>query len=154
MSDYQAQDRFLVSATELAEAIHTSVNRMRAVKTQVESFMKNTREHDRGEDIETAGKELVEKITEWESELIQPKTSGTQDIINYENQLNAQVLALYGSVNGAEPPVTKGAEQRLRDLQSEWSTHKAALDELMTQVAAFNTLIKESNIDPVVIPKK
>ncbi len=154
MSEYQEQERFLAAASEMAEDIQTSVIRMRAVKTQIESFIENAKDVDSGEDIEKAGQELVEKIEEWESELIQPKQKTFQDIINFENQLANQVLALIASVDGAEPPVTKGAQERLNDLESEWATHRTTRDGLLTDVAAFNKLIRESNIDAVIVPKK
>lgn len=155
MEDYQSQERFLASATEMAEESQQSVNRLREIRDQVEALVERTKDHGRGEDIETAGTELAEKITEWEENLIQPKQKTFQDVINFENKLISQVTALIGSVDGSEPPVTRGAEQRLSDLKSEWLGHRSAMEALLAgEVAAFNTLIRESEIQPVILPSK
>lgn len=154
MEDYQEQERFLTSVAGVAEGIHTSVNRLRAIKAQVEALMGRTKEHAQGEAIETAGKALVEKIDEWETQLIQPKQKTFQDVINFENQLGNQVMALIESVDGTEPPVTRGARERLSDLETQWSGHRTAMETLLAEdVASFNTLVKAS-VDPVIIPEK
>ncbi len=154
MEDYQEQERFLASVAGVAEEIHTSVNRLRAIKAQVEALMERTKEHAQGEAIETAGKSLVEKIDEWETQLIQPKQKTFQDVINFENQLGNQVMALIESVDGTEPPVTRGARERLNDLETQWSGHRTAMETLLAEdVASFNTLVKAS-VDPVIIPEK
>lgn len=155
MADYQAQERFLAAAAQMAEEIQTSVLRMRDVKDQVEDYVKRTRENARGEDIEKAGKDLVGRIDVWQEHLIQPKQKTFQDVINFENKLIAQVLALIGSVDGAEPPVTRGARERLADLEAVWSGHRSTMESLLTEeVAAFNRLIEEAEIDPVIVPTR
>jgi photosystem II stability/assembly factor-like uncharacterized protein len=154
MEDYQEQEQFLAKVFGLAEQIHTSVNRLRAVKAQVEGLMERTKDHAQGEAIETSGKALVEKIDAWETQLIQPKQKTFQDIINFENQLGNQVLALIESVDGTEPPITLGARERAADLEAQWSGHRAAMETLLTEdVASFNTLVK-TNVDPVIVPEK
>ena len=154
MEDYQEQEQFLTSVAGMAEEIHTSVNRLRAIKAQVEALMERTKKMSQGEAISTAGKSLVEKIDEWETQLIQPKQKTFQDIINFENQLGNQVLALIESVDGTEPPVTGGARERLSDLQSQWAGHRTAMENLLAEdVTAFNTMVKAS-VDPVIIPEK
>ena len=155
MGDYQSQETFLASATEMAEAIQQSVNRLREIREQVETLVERTEDHAGHEDIKKAGDRLAEKIGEWEENLIQPKQETFQDVINFENKLISQVTALIGSVDGTEPPVTRGAEQRLSDLKSQWSDHRIAMEALLAgEVAAFNTLIRESEIQPVILPKK
>ncbi len=139
----------------MAEEIQQSVNRMREIRDQVEALVERTADHQRGEDIDKAGSELAEKIGEWEENLIQPKQKTFQDVINFENKLISQVTALIGSVDGAEPPVTRGAEERLSDLESQWSDHRRAMEVLLEgEVRRFNTLIRESKIQPVIVPNK
>ncbi|MFQ5744681.1 MAG: glycosyl hydrolase, partial [Acidobacteriota bacterium] len=153
LAQYQDQDRFLAAATELVEQIHQSVNRMRAVRDQVTALVERTKDHARAEEIRSAGDELVQKINDWEENQVQPRQQTFQDVINFTNKLNAQVLALMQSVNGTEPPVTQGARERLSDLQAEWADHRGTMDSLLANgVTAFNRLIEEIGIPPVIVP--
>ena len=70
------------------------------------------------------GDKLLERITSWEGKLIQPNQKTFQDVINFRNQLNAEFMHLKGFVDVAEPKVTDGAKERLRDLLAQWKTYE------------------------------
>ena len=75
-------------------------------------------------------------------------------MINFENQLNAQLLNLRGYIDVAEPKVTEGAKVRLQDLLKEWNTFKAEHDAIVnTEMAAYNDLFRSLEIPAIILKK-
>jgi formiminotetrahydrofolate cyclodeaminase len=101
--------------------------------------------------IAKQGKELNKKITDWIESVIQPDQKTFQDVINFPNKLNAQLLYIYGNINSSIPPITEGAKQRLSDLQDQWNERKKARQAIIdNDVAAFNAIFEENNIPAVI----
>jgi len=153
-AQYVEQDRLLAAAQALVSDLYESVNGMRSVGAQVDAVVESTAGHASADTIAAVAEGLSGKIEAWEDALIQPDQRTFQDVINFLNRLDAQILALIESVDGTEPPVTQGAKERLRDLTSEWTglarTRDAILDE---DLAAFERLLEELGIPHVVISR-
>jgi photosystem II stability/assembly factor-like uncharacterized protein len=153
-AQYAEQDRVLADAQALASGLYASVNAMRSVGSQVEAVVESTAEHASADTIAAAAEALTGKIEAWEDALVQPDQETFQDVINFLNRLDAQILALVESVDGTEPPVTEGAKERLRDLTSEWDGHARARDVILdVELAAFERLLEELGIPHVVISR-
>ena len=150
-AEYEEQERFLGSAVEAVEAMHSSANQLRGVRDQVNALIERTSDHEDADTIRTAGTHLTEGITEWEGELLQPKQKTFQDVINFENKLSAEFLSLIGSVDGTHPPVIQGARERLQDLLVEWRGHQTTMMGLLDELAAFNALIQQLGVPPIVL---
>tara|TARA_B100001059_G_C17566756_1_gene442905 strand:+ start:231 stop:455 length:225 start_codon:yes stop_codon:yes gene_type:complete len=56
------------------------------------------------------GTELTKRIHAWEENLIQEKQKTFQDVINFNNKLNAQMIRLKSYIDQADPKVTQGAK--------------------------------------------
>ena len=52
--------------------------------------------------------------------LIQAKQKTFQDVINFNNKLNAQLIQLKSYIDQANPKVTNGAKERFGDLMNDW----------------------------------
>jgi photosystem II stability/assembly factor-like uncharacterized protein len=154
---YREQQALLAGIRTAIDELNDSVLRARAVKEQVEEEVKRAGDlegNDEGaEAIEEAGKELTGALTAWEETVVQPKSETFQDIINFPNRLDAQVLFLFGAVDESGPPVTEGAKARWATLEAEWRERRAELQKILDeQVAAFNALVAEHRVPAVVIP--
>ena len=157
---YAEQMELLSKIHLLLDALDDGVLQARRVREQVEQ------EIARADDLEAAGanaegakaiteagKMLVEDLKAWEETVIQAKTTNFQDIINYPNRLNAQIVYLFSSIDGSGPPVSAGARARFDELRSQWGERKAALDELLgARVTDFNDLVREHQVPAVVVP--
>lgn len=152
-SDYRQQGQFVTQVQAAVAELYEAVRSMEKVSGQVEDVVERTEEHPMGDTIRVEGESLVEEIDAWEGELIQRDQKTFQDVINFTNKLDAQLLDLVGTVDGTEPPVTTGARARWTDLSSEWAGHREALGTLMEAVRAFNAWIIELGIDPIVLPQ-
>ena len=81
----------------------------------------------------TQGEALQDRLKAWEQALIQPQQKTFQDVINFNNKLNAEFMHLKGYVDGAQPEVTAGALERLNDLEVLWKSEKAVLNQLIAE---------------------
>lgn len=153
-SDYSERVRMIKEINTMIDDLYTYVIEMRSVNNQLKSWEKVLEEMDKVEDeslMETC-KALQKNITSIENQLIQPKQKTFQDVINFLNQLDANILYLRSMVDGGEPPVTKGEKDRLNDLQTQWEAHKSEIDKLMSEdLVAFNNSMKEAGI-PYIVP--
>ena len=63
--------------------------------------------------------------------MIQPNQKTFQDVINFNNKLNAELMHLKGYVDTDDPKVTQGAKDRYRDLNETWQNHKDELKKII-----------------------
>jgi hypothetical protein len=98
-------------------------------------------------------KEVLTAIDEVESELIQTKQKTFQDVINFPNKLDADLLHIYGAINEGEPPITEGQKQRAEDLLSVFSKVKAQVEGVMASTQALEKSMIDQKI-PILVPKK
>ena len=150
--DFEDQYTFLNEIEAIFIDVHKSVNRMYAVKNQITDLKPLIKSHD---DLIQLGDSLEVTIENWIENLVQPKQKTFQDIINFPNQLNAELLDLSGRSDGMYPRVTEGSKQRLADLRDQWGKHKDQLNKIIEiDLQAFNKLYQEKNIPAVILPEK
>ena len=154
-ADYEEQQRVLNNIESTVTEIHSSVNAMRSVKSQLKRYADLLKDNEQAEGLLKKGDSLTKRITKWEKNLIQPKQKTFQDVINFENQLNAQLMNLHGYVDVAEPKVTAGAKQRLQDLLTQWKVFKTEHDAIInSEMKEFNQLYTELGIPAIIMTEK
>ena len=152
-ADYTAQVRLLTEVEEAVRDIHLSVNRMRRVRGQVEALNTNLQGISGTETLRAKGTAIIDRITEWENTLIQPEQKTFQDVINFPNRLNAELMNLKSRVDGPVPVVTEGAQARLEELRQDWQTYRRVLDRIIDEdVAAYNALYRELDLPALLVP--
>lgn len=132
--------------------IHDALLRVRDIKEQVNAFV------DRAKDAPTA-KVIAEKgnAIAGTSDALDPrlstKAANGQDVINYRNGMNAQYAFLLGNIEGNDA-LTQPMRERFVELEKKWAALRAEIDRLEnTDVAAFNKLLQEAQIQGVIVPK-
>ena len=151
--NYNTQERILVSIEKSINSIHNSVNKMREVQDQLDQYSKSLKSDKKYEVLYKLGDEISTKLDLWERKLIQPDQKTFQDVINFNNQLNAQFMHLKGYVDGADPEVTSGAIQRHKDLNQIWNNIEKTLNEIInSDVREFNELYKTMDVPSLIIP--
>lgn len=152
-AEYQQQQEVLVKIENTVKEIHHSVKQMREVKKQIASLNQFLEKVDSAKTLIKSGEELIDKITRWEEQLIQPKQKTYQDVINFPNQLNAELLNLKKRVDTHDPRLTEGAKERLSDLIAKWSGQKAVMREIIDiDVDQFNKQYKKCDFPAVIVP--
>ena len=154
-SDFIEQQQLLNTIEDAIRDIHESVNSMRSAKSQLKSYNKLLKDHKETEALLEMSKTLIERIENWENNLIQPDQKTFQDVINFHNQLNAELLSLKGYIDTAEPKVTQGAKERLNDLMASWKSFKDERDAIInTEMKAYNELYESLNLPAIILDNK
>jgi hypothetical protein len=155
IADYTEQQTVLNSIETSVREIHIAVNAMRSAKSQLKQYGKLLKDNEAASALLKKGDSLKERITIWEENLIQPKQKTFQDVINFPNKLNAQLLHLRGYVAAVEPKLTAGAKERLEDLLKQWQGYKREHDLIVNQeMSAFNSLYKKLDIPAIILDEK
>ncbi|MBC2838499.1 glycosyl hydrolase [Robiginitalea sp. SC105] len=149
---YREQQAALAQIEGAIRDMHEAVNRLRSVKGQLESYAKLLSDREEAEPLLKMGDSLLQRITDWEEALIQPQQKTFQDVINYRNQLNAELMYLKDYVGGPVPELTAGARQRLRDLMAQWNTLARERDAIADEgMAAYNRRYRELDLPALIL---
>jgi photosystem II stability/assembly factor-like uncharacterized protein len=153
--DFIAQQEMLISIENTIRAMHASVNQMRSTKTQLDTYAKLLKDDESAASLIEKGEALTKRINNWEENLIQAKQKTFQDVINFNNKLNAQLIQLKGSIDQPDPKLTTGAKERFKDLMKDWEVYKNEHDAILkTEMTAYNILYKSLNIPALIIHKE
>jgi photosystem II stability/assembly factor-like uncharacterized protein len=151
-NDFDEQQKMLATIETTIKEMHESVNSMRSVKKQLNTYAKLLNTNDDAKTLLDKGKELIKRIDTWEQNLIQPKQKTFQDVINFNNKLNAQLLHLKGYIDAEDPKITQGAKDRLKDLLVDWNTYLNEKNSIVnTEMATYNKLYKELNLPAIIL---
>jgi hypothetical protein len=153
-SDWQEQQRYIGQMEDGLREMHQSVNKMRKVKTQVESHQELLKADPAAKELNQLGKELIREITGWEGNIIEPRSKNGQDVINWPNKMNSEFMNVRSSLDTHDPRVTQGVKDRAADLQTEWNALRRKLDQINAKLESYNAMYKEKNLPAVITGKK
>jgi len=152
---FEEQQSLLLTIEKTVKEMHEAVNAMRSAKTQIQGYEKLLKGQSEAQNFLDKGEQLTERIATWESHLIQPKQKTFQDVINFNNKLNSQLLNLASYIDQADPRVTQGAKERLRDLLKEWEVYQTEYKAIINEeMAAYNLAYKNLNLPAIIINKQ
>lgn len=150
--DFEEQQAMLATIENTVKEMHESVNKMRSAKSQLEHYAKLLKDNKAADSLLNTGKKLTKRITSWEENLIQPKQKTFQDVINFNNKLNAQLLFLKESLDAADPKVTKGSKLRLDDLLKDWNVYQDERDAIIDiEMKAYNAQYKALDLPALIL---
>lgn len=151
-SDWNEQQSMLMSIEGMIKEMHESVNTMRSAKSQLNTYQELLKENAEAKNLLDTAKALVAKIEKWENQLIQPKQKTFQDVINFQNKLNSQLMSLKSFIDVADPRVTAGAKDRFEDLKVEWDSYAKRKTQLIeVELKAFNTIYRGLNLPAIIL---
>ena len=151
-ADYAEQQTTLNQIENALKNIHEAVNQMRSAKRQLESYKNLLKDNEAANELIEKGDSLLKRIITWEEQLIQPNQKTFQDVINFHNQLNADFMHLKGFVDVAEPKVTEGAKERLKDLLKAWQTYEQEKNSIVrTEMEEYNTNFKALQLPAIIL---
>jgi hypothetical protein len=151
-SDYEEQQMMLEEIEEMIDDIHRSVNQMRSARGQLQGYKALLEDKEEADELKKLGDSLVARIDTWEANLIQPDQKTFQDVINYNNRLNAELMYLKGFIDNADPKVTQGAKSRLEDLKGDWEVYRKERDAIIeNEMEAYNSKYRELSIPAIIL---
>ncbi len=153
--DFVEQQKMLVTIENTIRDMHESVNQMRSTKTQLDTYAELLKDNENTTSLLEKGEVLSERINSWEENLIQAEQKTFQDVINFNNKLNAQLIQLKSFIDQADPKITNGAKERFNDLMKDWQVYKNERDAIInTEMNAYNALYKSLDIPALIINDK
>ena len=152
--DYLQQQTALDRIAALVKDVHQSVNRFQQVKSQLAGRLRLLKELNDTDQVVTVGQEAMKRINQWESQLIQPKQKTFQDVINFPNQLNAELVTLAGALDTNDPRPTKSSLERLEELAKLWETLSKEFQAIVDgPIRDFNAAYKKSGLPTLIVPE-
>jgi len=151
--DLEAQFTLLLRIRDKLSETHEAITTIRNIRQQTEQWEQRAKGSEQHETIADAGKTLKEKLSAIEEELIQVKARSRQDTLNHPAKLNAKLTALTGVVASADAAPTEQAYELFEYLAAQVQRELNRLNECInTDLAAFNSLIRESELAAVIPP--
>jgi len=155
IEDFIAQQKMLVTIENTLQDIHTFVNQMRSAKNQLTRYAKLLKNDKQMSSLLEKGAALTKRINSWEENLIQAKQKTFQDVINFNNKLNAQLIQLKSYVDQANPKITSGAKERFADLMKDWQVYVNERNTIINkEMNAYNVLYKSLDIPALIIDEQ
>ncbi|WP_425235507.1 WD40/YVTN/BNR-like repeat-containing protein [Ulvibacterium sp.] len=155
LADFTEQQSVLNQIESTIKNIHESVNQMRSARLQLKGYDELLKGREEANILITKGDSLIKRIDTWEENLIQPKQKTFQDVINFNNKLSAQLMHLKSYVDTAEPKVTQGAQERLKDLMAEWSIFENERDAIVRdEMEDYNKTYAELGLPALILSKQ
>lgn len=142
---YSDQQNILGQLKSSMDDIYDQVKRIRYIKEQVNAFTK--RGDSENKEIKDKAALINKQIDSIESNMVQTKSKSFQDVINFENKLDAKMKHVMDLIDGAVPPVTQGQKSRALDLVKEWVSIKQSVNKIVTEdVKSLNELIEKNKV--------
>ncbi|SEP56490.1 hypothetical protein SAMN05444359_10149 [Neolewinella agarilytica] len=149
---YAEQQEVLAQVSGAITELHESVTKLRSAKEQLSAHKKLLKGKPAVETVLTLADSLLAHIDAWERELVQPDQKTFQDVINFHNRLNAELMELKDYVDGPHPTVTAGAKARLTDLMTEWKPLAARRDAILgAEMMAYDKAFKALGLGAIIL---
>jgi photosystem II stability/assembly factor-like uncharacterized protein len=148
-TDWVDQDKILQQIRADISAVHGTINNMRKVRRQLMTQAETYKDVKDADTLVKEAKRMEKALEDWESNVLETRSTGGQDLINYAGKLNVEFFSLYRYVDAADPRVTAGAKERLADLEQQWNAEEAKLSPIKESVAKYNALVRAKQVDAV-----
>jgi len=149
---YAEQQSVLGQISDAITDLHDSVTKLRSAKSQLAAHKKLLAEKPAAEKVLVLADTLMAHIDAWEQDLVQPEQKTFQDVINFHNRLNAELMELKDYVDGPHPTVTAGAKTRLADLMAQWRPLAARREAILsTELVAYDKAFKTLGLGAVIL---
>ena len=158
IEDLQAQFQFLISVRDKLSEVHTTIKRIRDVRSQLEKFKKRVNSIEKWKDNNSV-QELLKKcdqiskrLTKVEEELYQTKNQSPQDPLNFPIRLNNRLSSLVGVVStGDFRPTKQAIEVRnalFKDIDALLKEQNTVIDK---EVTSFNQGVRKAKIPAIFV---
>jgi len=143
--EFDRKEKLLKGIHEDIADIYESLTKMQDARNQLSDLNKRV-DLEKYSEIKDLVGETIDLIDKTELVLISPKQKTFQDVINFRNQLDAQMFDLLNTVDGNIPPVTTGELSRYEDLNTKWVEIKKGFDKVLDNISQINNLIIENSV--------
>ncbi|HEX9794074.1 MAG TPA: family 16 glycoside hydrolase [Planctomycetota bacterium] len=149
-ADLQAQFDFLLRIRDELSRVHRGVDRIRAVRGQIEALLARMDAAEEHQALRDTGAQLSVALTAIEETLYQTKNRSGQDPLNFPIRLNDKLAGVASNASRGDFAPTAQAQEVLAALQPQLDAAIDELERILTQdLPAFDAQIRASGIPAV-----
>jgi photosystem II stability/assembly factor-like uncharacterized protein len=135
--------------TELS-AMHRMVNSLFEKQKQLESLLSSLPAGEKFSAIKKDGEALLKKMKAWDEDMVQRKSKAYDDVENFPNKFTANYLFLINQTESDIPRVNQPSLDRMKELNTQWSSLKARGNELLNQdIPAYNKRLWDAGLGAI-----
>jgi len=150
--DFQEQFDFMIKVRDKTTEVNRAVNKLRAVKKQINDLLNKIKDFHGAEQIVKAGKEINKKLKEVEEVLIQSKSKSGQDPLNYPILLDDKIAGVASVVASADSRPTDQSYEVFKELSEKANEQILKLKKILeSDIPAFNKLVLEAGIPAIIL---
>jgi photosystem II stability/assembly factor-like uncharacterized protein len=152
--DLQAQFDFLMEIRDKLTETHKAIKDIRSVRGQMNAY-KQFLDKEKHKQVLDNIKDFDKKMTEVEEKLYQTKNRSGQDPLNYPIRLNDKLSGVAGVASSGNFRPTVQATDVKKDLTGKIDSELSKLKSVFAnELPKLNELIKQQNIDPLMLKKE
>ena len=130
--------------------MHQMINTMYSKKEQLDKLLSTLPADDKYASVKKAGEALTQRMKQWDEDMVQRKSKAYDDVENFPNKFTANYLFMINHAESDIPKVIKPTTDRLKELNSVWSTLQSRGRELLDKdLPAFNKQLWDKGIGAV-----
>ena len=148
-STYAEYDQTMLSMETELTAMHRMVNSLYEKQKQLESLLSSL-PGEKFAVIKRDGDALLKKMKAWDEDMVQRKSKAYDDVENFPNKFTANYLFLINQTESDIPRVNQPSLDRMRQLNTDWSTLKARGVELLEKdIPALNKRLWDAGLGAI-----
>jgi hypothetical protein len=150
---YAAQLSLLLEIHAAVDAAHRAVNRIRAVRAQVDAVLAHAEGHEAHEALKAEAEPLLAALAEIEEAIIQTRSESSQDPLNFPIRLNDKISGLAEVVARNDAGPTAQSRAVFEELNGQLTAQLERLEQVESElVPAFNDAVHEAAIPAIRVP--
>ncbi|RRQ49887.1 glycosyl hydrolase [Maribacter algicola] len=140
---FEEYDVLMSEMEQKITEMHKMVNTLFEVQKDLKEVLKEIED----ETLKSKGEALLEKMKDWDADMVQRKSQAYDDVENFPNKFTAEYLFLLNQTSGSIPRVNKSNLDRKQELDKQWIPLKARGEALLnTDIPAYNKALWEAGI--------
>ena len=142
--DYQEYHIYMSQMEAVYNTILENLNDLNKMKDQLKGVIKEL-DAEKHSELLKIGDSLVNRIQNWDEEIVQRKTKVYDDVENFPNKFTAQYLFLLNQTQSSLPRITNSSRERRIDLDTQWKAFEMRYNKLITvDIPDFNKMLWEA----------
>ena len=130
--------------------MHDLINTLNDKRIQLEEAINTLPAEEKYATLKNEGKALVQKMKQWDEDMVQRKSKAYDDVENFPNKFTANYLFMLNHTESDIPKVTKPTKDRLAELTAEWTKLKSRADEILDKdIPAINKQLWSAGVGAV-----
>ena len=152
-ADQRARQQLVAAVQARLNEIYKSTTQLRAARTQSRSLADRAASVPNSDSLRALAKSVAARADTLEERLVQPKTTNSQDILNYRLSFTEQLFFLANAIDGSETAPTQSMRERAEVLDGEWGQYKLQVDQVVVRdVARLNEMAVKLGVPAVAVP--